>query len=110
MSEHVVGFGPNIQKTQSVQGNPTDFVSQTVTDTASALTSVPPSAHMAVIQPQGANIRYRLDGVDPDTNTGIILYNGNSITLGNKAQIDGFRAIRDDSTNATVAIQYYVTP
>ena len=61
----------------------------------------------AFIQCQGANVRYWLDGSTPTTSSGHILYVGDTLTLHTAVELANFKAIRDDSTDAVLAVSYF---
>jgi hypothetical protein len=49
-----------------------------------------------------ANIRWRVDGLSPDTNTGHVMVSGGTLVLSGTPNITRFRAIRDDAADATL--------
>jgi len=55
-----------------------------------------------------ANIRFTVDGTTPSTTAGHILYDSDEVTLTSRGEVVGFRAIRDDSTDASLACSYGV--
>ena len=98
-------------------GRPTfEFEKLTVSSTAKALTAtkyvkrstsdIPNQvAHFAVISVETDQIRYRLDGTDPDSSTGHLLSAGDVLVLDNPDDIRNFRAIRV-TTDATIQVSY----
>lgn len=74
-------------------------VGMTVT---AAQNCIPQVAEIAV---EDAAIRYRADGSDPSASEGIGVEVGGVITLLNQGEVNQFRAIRRDGTNATLRVQ-----
>lgn len=60
---------------------------------------------VAEITVEDAAIRYRADGTDPTLNEGVGVEIGGVITLLNQGEVNQFRAIRRDGTNATLQVQ-----
>lgn len=82
--------------------------SLTVSSTAKTLTSAVYGTYTrALIQCQDANIRFWLDGSTPDTSTGHVLYKGEWMELHGSTELTNFKAIRDDSTDAVLAVSYF---
>lgn len=80
----------------------------TISSEAKALTSsVYGSYTRARIQCQDADVRYWLTGDVPTAADGVLLYNKSSLELRTAEEIAGFKAIKDDSTDAVLAIMYY---
>lgn len=52
-----------------------------------------PSARLAVISVETANIRYWTDGTDPTSSVGLLVAAGSTITLFGRKDIKGFRAV-----------------
>ena len=50
-----------------------------------------------------ADVRWRVDGVDPDTDTGHIFASGATLSINGHADIVTFRAIRDGAADATLS-------
>ena len=63
-------------------------------------------ATKALIQVQGAGIRYWSDGRNPTTDQGIIINALGTITLDSYNEIKMFRVIRDGGSDATLAVSY----
>jgi len=64
------------------------------------------SAQKAVVQVLNATIRFYLNGTTPTTATGFSESAGSSFTLENEAEIIGFRAIRQTSSDAKITVSY----
>lgn len=80
----------------------------TVSSTAKTLTSATYGNYTrALIQCQDANVRYWLDGSTPTTTSGYVLYRGEYLELHSATELENFKAIRDDSTDAVLAVSYY---
>lgn len=62
----------------------------------------------ALVTCGAANIRFTVDGTTPSTAVGHILYDSDEVKLTSREEIVGFRAIRDDSTDASLACSYGV--
>lgn len=53
-----------------------------------------------------ANIRFTVNGTTPTTTVGHILYDSDELKLTSAREIINFQAIRDDSTDASLACSY----
>ena len=87
-------------------GDPVGFEQLTVSLTGVGLT-VPLKANSAIIQIDNAHIRWRDDGTDPTTSTGMLVYQSNYITIESKARLTAIKFIRTASTDAKLNISYY---
>lgn len=82
--------------------------SLTVSTVAKTLTSGTYGTNSrALIQCQDANIRFWLDGSTPTTSAGHILYIGEYLELHGTTELANFKAIRDDATDAVLAVSYF---
>ena len=77
-----------------------------VSTTAVGWASAPARAVKARVQVQDANIRVYVDGSTPTSTAGYVFYAGQWFELFGP-EIDKFRAIRDDSTDAACAVTFY---
>lgn len=84
------------------------FESITVSTTAIGCTAATHAgASHAVITVEDQAIRYRVDGTDPTSNVGHEALDYDVITLASSDQIQKFKAIRRDGTDATLRVTYY---
>ena len=60
---------------------------------------------VAEITVEAAAIRYRIDGTDPTSTTGNEVEDGGRIILLNQGEVNLFRAIRRDGTDATIRVE-----
>ncbi|GGR34186.1 hypothetical protein [Deinococcus ruber] len=65
----------------------------TMTGSALALPTPPAGTTWADVQPQGGDVRYRLDGTNPTLSVGKTWYEGGDYTLTNAADIAAVRVI-----------------
>jgi hypothetical protein len=80
----------------------------TVSTTVKTLTSGTYANYSrALIQVQDANIRYWVTGDDPSTSSGYVGYDGDFIELSTPSELAKFKAIRDDSSDAKLAVSYF---
>lgn len=87
--------------------DPTTKESLTVSTAVKALTSaVYGDNTRAKIQCQGADVRYWVTGDEPTADAGLLLYDKEVLEL-RGAEVSSFKAIRDASTDAVLAVQYY---
>lgn len=88
--------------------SPLGFQKLTVSSSAVGFTkpSVVPTIRAVTVTVETNSIRYRIDGTDPDSSTGHLLYDGDVLELTNVNSINSFRAIATGS-DATVQITYY---
>ena len=77
-----------------------------VADTVVTLT-VPAAAMCAEIYVRTASIVFTRTGVDPTSTAGFQADVGDIILLNSRAELDGFEAIRQTSTSATVDEEYF---
>lgn len=61
-----------------------------------------PQAAEIVVEDQA--IRYRIDGTDPTATVGTGVEVGGVVTLVNRGEVTGFRAIRRDGADATIQV------
>ena len=92
------------------------FETLTVSNTVKALSSGIYSknnglecCNKATLLLEGANIRYRVDGGEPSTTVGLLAEDGDVIALIGRTELKLFRAIRTDSTDATLNCDYGVS-
>lgn len=85
----------------------------TVSDTAKSLTASAyaasgwGNAQKAIVQVIGPSIRVRKDGTAPTSSTGFLVSGGSSFELESEAEIIGFQAIRQGSTDSKIIVEYY---
>ena len=80
----------------------------TVSDSATGLTSaVYGTCTRAIMQIQEASIRFWTTGDNPTTTEGFSLSSGSFLELHGKTELENFKAIRDDSDDAVLAISYF---
>lgn len=116
-----VCFGPvpDVQAQSSTvctAGNSVPFVRETITVSTSAVgltraTYAPGGgvnpATVALISVQGGeNVRVWFDGTAPTTSAGIVIQSGQSLYVCGPV-LGTFKAIRDDSADAEIAVQYF---
>lgn len=109
---NVAGFKPRqpipVKDKQSVQ--PHSFETVTVSNVAIGLTAptydVMGVQSKAFITVETASIRFRLDGTNPTSSVGHLAAAGDTIRLDSIEEIEGFKAIRTASTNATLCVSY----
>jgi hypothetical protein len=98
--------------------NPGTMEMLTIADTALSLTSTyyapttgkcaGSQVFYALISVTGADVRYTMDGTTPvGATTGHLLAAGDSIFVSGKIAIMRFKAIRDASTSALMAVTYF---
>lgn len=85
---------------------PLGYQQLTVSTTAVGLT-VPAKAIRAVIGVEAQPIRWRDDGSNPTSSAGMLQKADTTIELYDPQSINAFKAIRDDSSDATLNISYY---
>ena len=88
--------------------SPLGFQKLTVSSSAVGFTlpSVVPTIRAVTVTVETNSIRYRLDGTDPDTSTGHLLYDGDVFDITNVNSILAFKAIAV-SSDATIQITYF---
>ena len=63
-------------------------------------------AQRATITVETAGIRYRVDGGEPSSIVGLLVNNGDIITLDNFNEINLFKAIRSGAADATLNVDF----
>lgn len=63
-------------------------------------------ASIAKCVPEGADIRYRIDGTDPTSSIGRRIYEDSVFYIIGSENIKRFKAIRTTSTSATLDVEY----
>lgn len=66
----------------------------------------PPIVRAVQFSVETDQIRFRLDGVNPDASTGVLMEKGDSLQLTNRELIMNFRAIKVTAA-ATIQIHYF---
>ena len=89
------------------QDHPVGYELKTIADSAVGFSSIPLNANKAVIVVEDATIRWRIDGTDPDSNTGTKSFVNSTIVLDSREQINNFKAIRQGTTSAKLSCNYY---
>lgn len=85
-----------------------DFEKITVSSTAVGLTTAKATGKVGFfLTVEAADIRYRLDGTDPDTDTGHLLLDGGSLQVIEQGAPLLLSMIRDGATDATVQVTYF---
>jgi len=74
---------------------PMGYVQVTDLSSAVGIGTVPPGTQLALITPEGQNIRWRDDGTDPTATVGMLLTTGQTISY--NGPIEKFRAIEVES-------------
>jgi hypothetical protein len=77
----------------------------TVSGTVVGLTGIPANVSKALISTESADIRYWVDGSDPDTTHGHLISAGSAFELETKGEVLNFRAIAV-SGSATLQVSY----
>jgi hypothetical protein len=88
--------------------SPLGFQKLTISTSAVGFTkpAVTPTVRAVTVTVETNNIRYRIDGSDPDATTGHLLYDGDVLDITNVNSINSFKAIAVGS-DATIHITYY---
>lgn len=87
--------------------SPIGFQKLTVSDTAVGFTlPATPVTRAVVFSVESDQIRFRVDGSDPDSTTGILLSAGDIVEITNVDMVNNFTAIRV-TTDATLQIHYF---
>lgn len=88
--------------------SPVGFQKLTVSSSAVGFTKPTVTVTIRAIQMtvETNNIRYRMDGPNPDASTGHLLYDGDVLEITNVESINNFAAIATGS-DATVQITYF---
>ena len=105
MGEHIITQGPRISQVSVVDGKPAGYQQITSLSSATGLT-VPKNANVAIVQVEGAPIRWRDDGTDPTSSVGMLLYPGNVVQLNVEDQLANFSAIQT-ATGGKLNVSYY---
>ena len=83
------------------------FETITVSSTALALTeNLAERADVATVTVEAQAVRFRLDGVAPTATVGHVLTAGDTLELNGFWEIDQFRVIRRDASDATLSVSY----
>jgi len=82
-------------------------VSITVVDLADATGGIPLKATRAIISVESYGVRTTDDGTDPTTTVGMPYAANATIELISREQIDAFKAIRSEASDAVLNISYY---
>lgn len=69
--------------------------------------TVPAGAIAAIARNETAQFRYTLDGTAPTTTVGTQVEAGDILDFENRAELEGFKAIRTGGTSATLHIEYF---
>jgi hypothetical protein len=89
---------------------PFSFETITVADTAIGLTasklSVSPKPKKVFISVENAQLRYRMDGTNPEATVGHLANPMDTITLEGYSQLNNFKAIRKGTTSAVIQVTY----
>ena len=95
--------------TETMAESWTAFESITVSSTALALTeNLSEVASLAFITVESQAVRYRIDGQDPTASVGHVIEAGGNLTLEGPWELDKFRVIRRDASDATLRVTYGV--
>ncbi len=90
-----------------------DYEQITVSSTAVGLTTSKiepangPRAAKVLIYVSGAQIRFRVDGTDPTSTSGMVIDAGSYFEVIGYHDISNFKAIRTGSTDATLDVIYF---
>ena len=83
------------------------FETLTVSSTALPLTeALAENASFVTVTVESQAVRFRLDGVAPTATVGHVLTAGDSLELVGFWEIDQFRVIRRDASDATLSVSY----
>ncbi len=74
--------------------------------TATGLTGIPEAATSAVMTVEAAPVRFWINGGTPTGASGHLLEPGAVLSLPNRQQVLGFRAVRSSGTDATLQVSY----
>lgn len=86
---------------------PTGFQKLTVSSTAVGFTlPSSPTTRAVILFVETDQVRFRVDGSDPDSTTGCLLNAGDVVEFTNPQMIQQFKAIRV-TTDATLQIHYF---
>lgn len=78
-----------------------------VSTSAVGLASIPQNATKAIIVVEDKTIRWREDGTDPTSSVGTKSFLDTTIILDSRPRIDGFKAIRQGTSDAKLSVNYY---
>lgn len=84
---------------------PLGFEQITVSTTVKTL-AVPENTKRATLHVEAQPLRYRLDGTNPDANTGVLVKADVSFDLYTEA-LKAFKAIRQGGSDATLTVHYF---
>lgn len=84
----------------------TSYEKLAVTDTAGGFASRPAGCNYAFLSIEDDDIRCRIDGTAPTASEGIFFGTGDSVELYGEIALKNFKAIRTDSGNASLKINY----
>jgi hypothetical protein len=87
---------------------PTDFEAITVADTAIGFTAAKlvPTVVGVFCTLETGQVRFRMDGTDPDATTGHLLEVGQSFTITNRSALANIKFIRTSSTSGALKATY----
>jgi len=74
--------------------------------TVRTLQSVPASANFAQVVVETASIRYRIDGTDPATATGVLLAAGDNFCIYGNDVLNIIKFVEATSTDAVINVSY----
>lgn len=98
----------NIVGTFPAGVKPLGYQQLTVDDTTGGVAlTVPVNSKRAVIHVEAQPIRWTDDGTPPTTNLGVLAKADTNFNLYGSVSLKQFRAIKDDSSNATLSICFY---
>ncbi len=78
----------------------------TVGATATALTGAPETATSVIITVEAGPIRFWVNGGTPTGAAGHLIEPGSTLSLPNRQQILGFRAVRSSGVDAVLQVSY----
>lgn len=76
-----------------------------LTNSATYLASTPKPKKVCITV-ETAQLRYRIDGTDPDASTGHVLVPTQSLVLEGYSQLNNFKAIRTGGTSSVIQVTY----
>ena len=81
-----------------------DFETLTVSNTVKQITAALRANNRAFITTEDETVRFRIDGGDPTSSVGHRLLLNDPLNLHGRVELENFRAIRQDGTDATVSV------
>ena len=69
--------------------------------------AVPPATSMVLLQAEGANVRYRADGINPTASVGMLIKDGNEVLYAASLESIAAIAFIGASTGAILNATYY---